>query len=358
MAEQSGERTEEATPKRRSEARDKGQIPRSQELNTAVLLLGSAMALNWVGAGLGRTVFNLFGYGLAAMSSSATDTAGLIALVQHMGWKLLAALSVFLLTMAGISLAVAGVQGRGVLTMKPLGPNFDKLNPVNGAKKIVGVQSVAELVRSLLKVGVVGLAVYWALSAAWPEVLTLVQQAPSAILEVVRRYAVRLLLIAGAMYLVLGAMDYVYHLWKHEQDLKMSREDIRQENKQSEVDPMIRARMRSLARDRTRRQMFEQVPLADVVVTNPTHIAVALRYEQGKDVAPVVVAMGKNKVAERIKAIAAEHDVPRVENKPVARALLASARVGESIPQELYVAIIEIYAFIIRQRQAGSQGGR
>jgi flagellar biosynthesis protein FlhB len=160
------------------------------------------------------------------------------------------------------------------------------------------------------------------------------------------------------MYLAIGLLDYGYQLWQHEKKLKMSKEEVRKENKQAEVDPMVRARMRSLARERLRRQMFEQVPTADVVVTNPTHIAVALKYEQGKDVAPLVVAMGRNKIAERIKAIAAEHGVPRVENKPVARALLASARVGESIPQELYVAIIEIYAFIIRQRQAGLQGRR
>jgi flagellar biosynthesis protein FlhB len=357
MSDEAGEKTEEPTSKKRADARDEGQVPRSQELNTAVLLLGSALVLNWAGVGLASTVFGLFGFTLVA-AGTQMDAQAAIALIHHVGWRLLGAMAVFLFAMAGISLAIAGVQARGVLTLKPMQPNFKKLDPVTNTKRLLGAQPWAELVKSLLKVGVIALAVYWALRAAWPEVLTLTQQEAPAMLAVVRRYAIRLLMTAGLMYLAIGLLDYGYQLWQHEKKLKMSKEEVRKENKQSEVDPMVRARMRSLARERLRRQMFEQVPTADVVVTNPTHIAVALKYEQGKDVAPIVVAMGRNKIAERIKAIAAEHNVPRIENKPVARALLASARVGESIPQELYVAIIEIYAFIIRQRQAGLQGRR
>jgi flagellar biosynthesis protein FlhB len=358
MSDSAGEKTEEPTSKKRADARDEGQVPRSQELNTAVLMLGSALVLGWVGPGLAQSVFGIFGFTLVAAGAQAMDARAAVALIHDLGWRLLGSLSVFLLAMAGISLAIAGVQARGILTLKPLQPKFKKLDVVQNSKKFVGTQPWAELVKSLLKVGVIALAVYWALRAAWPEVLALTQQDPAAMLAVVRRYAIRLLLTAGLMYLAIGLLDYGYQLWQHEKKLKMSKEEVRKENKQAEVDPMVRARMRSLARERLRRQMFEQVPTADVVVTNPTHIAVALKYEQGKDVAPLVVAMGRNKIAERIKAIAAEHGVPRVENKPVARALLASARVGESIPQELYVAIIEIYAFIIRQRQAGLQGRR
>lgn len=352
------ERTEDATPQRRDEAHREGRVPRSQELNTAVLLVGSALVLNTAGVALGKSVFGVFGLGLVAAGASPLDAGASLALVLQIGWKMLGALALFLGAMGLVALAVAGAQGRGVLSAKPLEPSWERLDPVQNGKRLLGAQPWAELVKNLLKVAVVALAVHWALSAAWPEILALVQQPSIALLEVVRRYLVRLLLMAGGAYLVIGLADYVYQIWQHEKGLRMTKEDVRQEMKQGEVDPLIKQRMRSVARGRMRQQMFEQVPTADVVVTNPTHIAVALKYEQGKDVAPVVVAMGQEKVAEKIKRIAAESSVPLVENKPVARALLASAQVGSAIPQELYLAVIEIYAFVIRQRQGRSQGER
>lgn len=358
MAETPGEKTEEATPQRREEARREANVPRSQELNTAVLLVGSAVVVNLLGAVLGEGVFDVLGSSLAASGTGQMDARFAVVLLRDVGWKVLGVLSLFLLSMGGVALAVAGVQGRGVLSIKPLEPKWEKLDPVRNAKRMFGTQPWMELFKSLLKLAIVALAVRWSLGAAWAEIVALVQQSPAALLDVVRRYAVRLLLTAGGAYLVLGLLDYAYQIWRHEKSLRMSKEDIKQELKQSEIDPLVRQRMRSAARARLRRQMFEQVPSADVVVTNPTHIAVALKYEQNKDIAPIIVAMGRNKIAERIKAIAAEHAVPQVENKPVARALLASGKVGAPIPQELYLAIIEIYAFIIRQRQAGRQGGK
>jgi flagellar biosynthetic protein FlhB len=351
------ERTEEATPKKRADAHDEGQVPRSQELTTAVLLFGSAVVLNTAGAGLGRDLYTLFGHSLASAGASDLGVEGLTRVVQEVGWKVVWMGSVFLLSMAGLSLAVAGVQGRGVLSAKPLA-NWKRLDPVANTKRLVGVQPWFELLKSLLKLAVVALAVRWALALAWPDLLALVQKAPMEVVEVGRRYVVRLLMIAGGASLVIGVLDYVYQVWQHDKGLRMTKEEVKQEMKQGEVDPMIRQRLRQIGRELARKQMFELVPTADVVVTNPTHIAVALKYEQGKDNAPLIVAMGQELVAEKIRKIAREHDVPIVENKPVARALWSSAEVGSEIPPDLYAAIIEIYAFIIRQRQAGLQGGR
>lgn len=353
------ERTEAATPKRRAEAREKGQLPKSQELNTAVLLAGSALVLNTAGTGLSREVMEIFASGLGGLASGPLDAASMTGQVQELGWKVLGATALFIGAMAGLSLAVAGFQSRMNIAGKALEPKWEKLDPIAGTKRLFSLDHVVEVLKSLLKLAVLGWAVRATLTDAWPEAVALMQQpSPFALVDVVRRYSVRLLMTAGGAYLALGMLDYWYQIWSHEKRLRMTKEDVKQEHKQSEGNPMVKQRMRSNARARLRRQMFSAVPLADVIVTNPTHIAVALKYEQGKDVAPVVVAMGQEKIAEKIRKLAREAGVPIVENKPVARALFASAEVGSTIPHDLYLAVIEIYAFIIRQKQAGRQGGR
>jgi flagellar biosynthetic protein FlhB len=172
-----------------------------------------------------------------------------------------------------------------------------------------------------------------------------------ALLLVIRAYAVRILASAGLALLFLALADYGFQVWQHEKQLRMSRQELKQEHKETEGDPNVKARRRSLARSLARRRMLLAVSQADVVVTNPTHVAVALKYDPTIADAPVVLAMGERKVAEQIKRLAAEAGVPTVENRPLARALLASARVGFPIPLELYVAVAEILAFVIRQRR-------
>ncbi|MBP9105636.1 MAG: EscU/YscU/HrcU family type III secretion system export apparatus switch protein, partial [Gemmatimonadaceae bacterium] len=196
----------------------------------------------------------------------------------------------------------------------------------------------------------VGFAVTSALRAAWHDILALSQEPAFSFLLVTIRYSVKLLTTAGLCYLGLAALDYAFQIWQFESSLKMSRDEIKEESKQSEGDPLVKQRMRSFGRALARRQMMRDVPKADVIITNPTHIAVALLYDPFKAPAPIVLALGQRKVAERIKAIAREHGIPCIENKPLARALLAAAKVGQMIPSELYVAVAEILAFVIRRR--------
>jgi flagellar biosynthetic protein FlhB len=353
------ERTEEATPKRREDARNKGEIPRSQELTTAVLLLGSAVVLQTTLPPLCRHLLDVFGYGLYSAGAGPLDARGSVKLIQKMGLETLGVLSVTLCSMAGIALAVAGLQARGILSTTPLAPNWGRVNPGAGLKRILGPSSLAELFKSLAKLLIVGLAVRSALAAAWPDIMALAQEGPTGLLEVVRRYALKMLTTAGIAYLALAVADYVYQIWKHQKSLRMSKEDVKQESKQSEGDPMVKQRMRSVGRALARRQMFKDVPTADVVVTNPTHIAVALKYDPLKAPAPYVLAIGQRKVAERIKKLALERGVPVIENKPLARALVAArAQPGTIIPAELYVAVAEVLAFVIRQRHARANSWR
>ena len=351
MAENSGqERTEAPTPKRRQDAREKGQVPRSAELTTAAMLLGAALVLNAALPGVASAVAGIFGYSMGAAGTTLLDAGSAVALLQTVGWKALFAILALASSMAMIALAIAGVQARGVLSSKALEAKWERLDPIANAKRLYGLQPWAELLKSLLKLTIVGLAVSKALGAAWPELVSLGQVAPAALLDVVRRYAMRLLTTAGLAYLGLALADYLYQVWQHEKGLRMSKEEIKQEMKQNEGDPLLKARMRAFGRQLARRQMFRDVATADVVITNPTHIAVALRYDPEAAPAPIVLAMGQRKVAERIKQLARDADVPMVENRPLARALLASASVGSMIPAELYVAVAEVLAFVIRQR--------
>lgn len=353
MAEQSDlEKSEEPTPKRREEALREGRIPRSQELNTAVLLLGSAVVLNTVGASLAATLASGMSAGLASAGTHALDAGGAVALVRETGWRTLAALSAFLLAMAGIALATSAAQARGVVTAKPLVPKWERIDPMTHVRRLLGVQPWVELGKSLAKLAIVAVAVRGSLGDAWPEILSLTQQSPVGLLEVVRRHALDLLRTAGFAYLAFAGADYYFQLRQHQGQLRMSRDEVKREMKESDGDPMLRARMRSVARQLARGQMMKDVPRADVVITNPTHIAVAIRYDPETAPAPVILALGQRKVAERIKALARESGVPTVENRPLARALLASARVGQVIPAELYVAVAEVLAFVIRQRRA------
>jgi flagellar biosynthesis protein FlhB len=350
MAAGDQERTEEATPKRREEARNDGQIPRSQDLTMAMVLLGSALLINMAGPLLAGRMLSVFGFGLASLASAPLDANGSIAMLRDLGWRTLGTVAIWGCSLAGIALFIAGVQGRGVFTTKPLEPKLDRLNPGNNIKRIGGMQSWAELVKSLFKLLIVTVAVRSAITAALPDTMALSLQGPSSFLHVVRQYSVKLLMTAGLCYLGLALFDYLYQVWQHERQMRMSREEIKQEMRQSEGDPHIKQRMRAMGRAFARRQMFRDVPKADVVITNPTHYAVALKYDPLLAPAPIVLAMGQRKVAERIKQIARESGVPMIENKPIARALVAKARVGSMIPSELYLAVAEILAFVIRRR--------
>lgn len=351
MADTEAEKTEDATPKRREDALKKGQVPRSQEVSAAVLLLGAALSLQVLSPDIGRAMLDLFGAGIAG-AAAELDTASSIRLIQTMGWKVLASLAALLGTVAGLALAIGGLQSRGIIAENALEPKWSKLNAFANGKRMLGVQPWMELLKSLLKLLIVGIAVWVSMRAAWSEIIALAQQSPAGLLEVSRRYGARLLLTAGLSYLVLAALDYAYQLWTFEKSIRMSKEEVKQEFKQSEGDPNMKARRRSTARQIARRNMLADVAKADVVLVNPTHIAVAIRYDPMFAPAPVVVAMGKRKLAERIKKVAFENGVPVMENRPLARALIASAKVGQLIPVELYAAVAEVLAFVIRQRAA------
>lgn len=352
MAGDSGqEKTEAPTPKKRRDARDRGEVPRSQEVTTAFLLLMGAAVIHFGSPFLGQSEVSVFRHVMQGISGTPAGIDGAAAMVVGVGWAALGAIAPVVLALSTTALAVSGIQARGVLSIDPLKPKWERLDPLKNAKRIWGVQAIAQLAKSLLKLLIIGVAVYVVLTKAITELPYLGMQGPSALAVFFKSFAVRLLATSGIAYMILALADYAFQLWQHERQLKMSREEIRREFKDSDGDQVMKVRRRTMGRAMARRRMMLAVSDADVVITNPTHLAIALKYDPTEAPAPVVLAMGARKMAMRIREVARKHGVPIIENRPLARALWATSKVGSAIPVDLYVAVAEILAFVIRNQR-------
>ena len=345
------ERSEAPTEKRLDEARRDGRVARSPELATAAALLTAAAVFRLAAPAAGGRLVQSMTAQLGALGAAAGSEGAVVQLLSGAAFNLMTIVLVLAAGSALAALAVAGVQGQGVLSFKPVTPDFSRVNPLTNAKRVFGFGGLAELGKALVKLGIVGWAVWRVLEKAWPDLVDLGARSPLALLEAAQRHAVSLLASAGAAFLVLALADWLYQKWQLTQSLKMTKEDVRQEMKQTDGDPVVKSRMRQVARARIRRQMFADVKKADLVLVNPTHIAIAIKYDPMLAPAPIVLAMGERLIAERIKQLAYEHNVPVIQNKPLARALVRSARVGMMIPAELYAAVAEVLAFVLRQRR-------
>lgn len=348
------ERTEEATPRRRDEAREEGRIPRSQELTVAVSLLGGAAVLSTVAPLAGRGLFQIMGDGLAHVATTTLDAGSATMMLRVTALRGFMATIGLIVALTSGSFVMAALQARGVMSLKPIMPQWSRINPATNIKNLLGFRPIVELLKSLGKLTIVAIAVYFSIKKALPDAISLSQTTQLSFLLIVKKYAVRMLATAGGAYLCLAAGDYIWQWWQFEKSIRMTKEEVKQEFKQNDGDPQIKQRRRAIARSYARRQMMKDVPKADVVIVNPTHIAIAIKYDPTVAPAPYVLAIGQRKIAERIKAIAAEAGVPIVQNKPLARALLKTAKVGTLIPYELYMAVAEILAFVLRTR--GTRG--
>jgi len=347
----SEERTERATPRRREEARREGQVARSNELSAAAVMLAGAMTLGSVGgAALAGFAFHTMRDTARSLSlgpiSSATAVHSLRAVLFELG----AALLPFAGAVLATGLLINLVQTGGVVAFERLRPKLSNLDPMAGVRRLFSANSAFTALKSVIKLLALGWLTFSMVRHEWPELAALTHSGPAATAVVVRMLMLKLTLVVGLAFLAVAAIDYAFQRFQLERQLKMSRQEIVHEYRETEGDPLIKARILSIARARARQRMMQAVPTADVVVVNPVHIAVALKYDMDVAPAPVVVAMGERKLAERIKAAALEAGVPVIENIPVAHALKAAARVGSPIPPALFSAIAEILAFVYRQR--------
>jgi flagellar biosynthetic protein FlhB len=341
------ERTEPASPRRREEARERGQVVRSADLSSALVLMAAVLALQFLGRPMIGGIFASAAAVLEGLALVDGDPAGLLTQFGGALTTVLLGFLPFLGLVLAAALAANLVQVGFLFTARPLTPDFDRINPVSGLARLFSVRSLMRLVAGLLKLSVVALVVFWTL---WAERVRLVELSGRGF-EQILGVAVDLMLVlslrAALALLVLALFEYGFQRWQHERDLRMSKQEVREELKRYEGDPRIRERRRAIQAQLALQRMLLGVPQATVVITNPTHLAVAVRFEKSME-APVVVAKGAEQLARRIRETALEHGVPVVERKDLARALYRTVDVGQSIPPGLYQAMAEILAYVYR----------
>ena len=339
------ERTEQATAKRRRDFREKGQVAQSKEVHTAALLTTSLLLWFFYGPAFWAKLATLTTEfwrnceGFQPTELSIRLLAGYV--IQKMA--LLLAPILLLVLVAGFFSSF--LQIGWLFTTKPLIPDFTKLDPIKGAARFFSKRSAVEVIKSLLKVLLVGIIAYKTVAAQFSGVLTLVDMELYETLHYISMVAAKVLIRCCGILIVLGLFDYAFGRWEMEQKMKMTKQEQKEEFKESEGDPHVKSRIRSIQQQAARKRMMTEIPKADVVVTNPTHISVALAYHRDEMDAPRVVAKGADHLALRIREIAREHDVPLVENVPVARAL-HKLEIGATIPEELFKAVAEILAYV------------
>lgn len=343
-----GEKTEPATEKKREEARQRGNVPKSQDLSSVLILLSAFIGIKLYGAQLYGLCGEYMRYCFTHAIHSPLTLPETLVLFNQWIMMMFRALTPIMLIVV-LSSVMANLMQTGVLfRFDPLMPDLDRLNPISGIQNIFSWKLVAELVKSMLKILIVAYVPYSTLQEQLPFIIRFIQLEPVPaiilLMRIIFTMGIKILLIL----LVLAVFDWFFQKWRYEENLKMSKEDIKDEYKQREGDPRIKQKIREKQRQASTKRMMDEVPKATVVVTNPTHIACALQYDPNGSGAPLVVAMGAGLIAHKIKEIAKEHKVPIVENKPLARALYKMVEIGDEIPPDLYEAVVRILAEIYR----------
>jgi flagellar biosynthetic protein FlhB len=352
MPEGAEERTEAATPKRRSEAREKGNVAKSMDTNSAVLLMGGlsvlTISVGYITENISTLTRNLFSN---AGSFRATDMS-VRQLIESVLYVFFLSFIPVAATLMVIGIAVSIAQVGFKVSWGAVHPNFARFNPLEGIKRIFfSVSSLVELGKNLLKVTIVGLIAFTSYSGFVEDSLQLIDGGPQSIGSFMANAAFSLGMKVGAVFLVIAAADFIYQRYQFEKNLKMSKMEVKDEYKQLEGDPAVKGRIKSEARRIAYGRMIAAVPKADVVVTNPTHFAVALAYQPEKMFAPHVLAKGADHLAKKIKEVANEHNIPIVEDKELARTLYKSVDVGDAVPEKLFQVVAQLLAYIYRLKR-------
>lgn len=350
MAEDQEERTEQATDAKREEFRKRGQVPMTRELSTAIFFLVAAATLYTASRYFLQNVVELFHHNFGPDLIYTVKEGRLTEALAFVGYKLVLLVGPIFLAALVIGVASQVLQTGFLQIEDALTPNFNKMNPLNALGRIFSMKGVAELAKSLLKLGAIAGVLYFLLKGEITKIPYLSSLSIEQLLTYLGMIVFKLLLTVGIFMLVLAVADYFFQRWQLEKEMMMSKQEIKEEHKSREGDPMIKARIRKVQREVATRKMMSEIPKADVVVTNPTHIACVLKYSD-KLPAPQLVAKGADFMAEKIKQIAREHNIPVIENKPLARTIFKTMKVGQVIPRELFVAVAEVLSYVYKLRR-------
>lgn len=347
-----GEKTEEPTGKKLNDARKEGQVAKSKEIANAFGILALFIILKVYVGTIGTRFIESFHvvYGqipeLVKMYNGNLSVASLQVLLRSMMLRLLTIIAPVLLIGLMVAVICDIVQVKWRPTTKPIKPKFSKLSPVKGFARIFSPNSMVELLKSLLKLVVIGYVVYSYLKGRVGQIFLLYDITLNQAIGLIGEIAIDLGIRIAMVYMVIAFLDFWYQKWKFRQDMKMTKQEVKDEYKNQEGDPQVKAKQKQRMREASMRRMMSQLPEADVVITNPTHYAVAVKYDPEKYDAPYVLAKGEDYLAQKIKDVAREHEIEIVENKPLARMLYANVEIGGLIPPELYQAVAEVLAFV------------
>jgi flagellar biosynthetic protein FlhB len=351
------ERTEPPSARRIEQAREEGDVPRSRELATCTVLMAAAAGLWFMGGGVVRQINSMLISGMSFDRASIYDPNLLYARLGSNLGELLLAFVPFAVLLIVVAAASPLLIGGWLFSVSALQPNFGKLNPIAGLGNMLSVRALVELAKAIGKTLLVGSVSWLVVSHQIDAVMGLTTESvQSGSAHVAHLLLTSFIAIVGSLVLI-ALIDAPYQMWQYADKLKMTRQELRQESKESDGNPEVKARIRGLQREMARRRMMAAVPTADVVVTNPTHYAVALQYSNGSTGAPKVVAKGADAVAARIREIAAAHQVPLLEAPALARALHQHTELGDEIPQSLYTAVAEVLAYVFQLRTYSKHGG-
>ncbi len=350
------DKTEEPTPRKLEQAREKGDIVYTPEVGAALSLIAATGIVAFMSGPIVSEMARGFIGFIAMPDQFSSDPGSLRAIMTSIILKLMAIFGLTALALAAAGIAARYVQDRPTFSGEKLTPKLNKLNPVEGFKRVFGKQAFASFVKSLAKLVLVGFVLAWVL---WPNDSTIDNMAlldPGALLPFIKDKVVSMLIALASAAALLAAVDYVFTRQSYMKRMRMSRREIKEEMRQSDGDPMVKAKLRQIRMERSRKRMLANVPQASVVITNPTHYAVALKYDPLETPAPICLAMGVDAVAQRIREAAEEHNIPIVEDPPLARALFATAEIDRPIPKEHYEAVAKVIGFVMRlARRRGRQ---
>jgi flagellar biosynthetic protein FlhB len=351
-----GEKTEEPTAKKKEDTRKDGKVPKSKELSSGVELIALFLILKfWIGH-MGENFMKIFDEIYGKIPDYTTYWGGNIVkedyriLINSVLVDMLIQLLPFFVVGVIIAVGVNMFQFRFKISTKPLQPKFSKLNPVSGMKKLFSKDKIVELIKSIAKVVLIMYVVYATIKDDWVYLMKFYEMPLNQAIELIGNIVINMGLKISLVFMVIAFVDLIYQRRKFNNDIKMTKQEVKDEYKNAEGDPQIKGKIRSKMREASQRRMMQDVPKADVVITNPTHFAVAIRYDSSEAPAPRVLAKGADYVAQKIKDIARENHVEIVENKPLARMLYANVDVGQEVPPELYQAVAEVLALVYKMQ--------
>ncbi|MBO8162470.1 MAG: flagellar biosynthesis protein FlhB [Brevibacillus sp.] len=343
-----GEKTEKATPQKKKDARKKGQVAKSAELAPAISISLIFLFLLLSGSWMLDSLLGMIRESLVTYTSWQVNPENLNVLTYQVTFEAVKVVGPIMLVSLIVGLGVNYLQVGPLFTVEPLKLKLEKINPIQGAKRIFSLRSLVELLKAIFKISISLYIAYLLLWSAKDQMLQLSLKSVDAVLGFTAWEVLKLGVFIGLFLLVLAVLDYVYQRYEHEKSLRMSKQDIKDEFKRMEGDPLIKSKIKERQRQMAMRRMMQEIPKADVVITNPIHFAVAIRYDAETMSAPTVIAKGQDYLALKIKEIAKKHRIITMENKPLARALYSQVEIGQQIPEELFKAVAEVLAYVYK----------